>query len=300
MQTDLQNFGESLAFPVFGAIDFAEIANFAERNPQFLAVGSDRKVSVTAIRVMEALRVPPSAISFKIMDKGSKRKAVEGRGASSLPVPGRGLGSADKRKAPPPSKKSSKKQRQQQKPKGKAGGGRQPSWVRAQFTEVHGSDAEEGSGDEASGSPAFSCNHCDKVLTGNITRMRDHLLNLGACHKFLRSEQAKELAPKHEIVRDALNEYLEHSRKAGTKQATVFIYFNSRVMNRRAARLAEHINMDQETEEWMRQVNDEDERKQQQGQQPEPELEEQHEKEDDAEDSSSSGDGQSPTGEESE
>ena len=42
-----------------------------------------------------------------------------------------------------------------------------------------------------------------------------------------------------------------------------YVYLNSRVMDRRAARMAELTDKDSETEEWLCQINDEDERQQQ-------------------------------------
>jgi hypothetical protein len=65
--------------------------------------------------------------------------------------------------------------------------------VYSQFTSVGSqppADGEEdASGDE--NKRQWECIHCGKQLSGNPTRMKQHLLNLAACPVFLQSEEAK-------------------------------------------------------------------------------------------------------------
>ena len=78
-------------------------------------------------------------------------------------------------------------------PPKKSEGPAKKSWVYSQFTSVGSQppadEEEDASGDE--NKRQWECNHCGKQLSGNPTRMKQHLLNLAACPVFLRSEEAK-------------------------------------------------------------------------------------------------------------
>ena len=90
-----------------------------------------------------------------MVDKGGKRKAVEGRGSSSMVQPaGDGSGKRPKQHTPQP-----KRSKEGVKLKG---------WVQAQFTrqrESTGDGEERDSGDEASDAHVLTCNHCGKAMT---------------------------------------------------------------------------------------------------------------------------------------
>lgn len=76
------------------------------------------------------------------------------------------------------------------------------SWAWSQFTmrERAGEPAATDEEDDSQprkrpgGDQLYDCNHCGKAMTGNVSRMQQHLLNLNACPGFLKSAEAREVA----------------------------------------------------------------------------------------------------------
>ena len=142
-----------------------------------------------------------------MQDKGSKRKAVEGLGSSSMAVPGRGKGPADKQC---PKQCEAQPQLQPQKQPKEAQGRKQHSWPHTYSTRRNEGDEAEDSGDGSN----VQCNHCGKKMIGNITCMKNHLLNLPAS-SFLWSEEAKKLARKYAEVRSSSRMRSSHPATEG-------------------------------------------------------------------------------------